>query len=263
VLEEVERHINRSRAYSRSSSWVGDVPYLYSAFAIAGGAPAGFASWLENFVGEHDPVQDIAEYLSRSHHIFLESATEHDRVPKDLADAIRKVWQDVHTQRRGQADPHQLLRLAAHDSETYLHVLSSRLREHGKAPLGYTHWWLTLDTKARGIMDRIDPTLRPAINIGPVLSIDYLIRYLSFGPSRDKVDVTGTGLAKIYADALIDRIPNELMALVTDLRAQHANLPENIVQRRIRDTLNHERSRIGIIDANGLINPADLLDAVY
>lgn len=263
VLEEIERHINRSKAYSRSSNWVGDVPYLYGAYVIAGGAQAAFANWLENFVGAHDPVQDIAEYLSRSHHIILESAAEHDQVPKELADAIRTVWQDIHTQRRGQADPHQLLRLAAHDAETYLHVLSSRIRQHGKAPLGYTHWWLTLDTKARGIMDKVDPSLRPAINIGPVLSIDYLIRYLSFGPSRDRVDATGTALAKVYADTLIDSIPTELMALVTELRTQHADLPENVVQRRIRDTLNHERSRLGSIDAGGLINPADLLDAVY
>jgi hypothetical protein len=174
VLEEVERHINRSKSYSRSPSWEGNVPFLYSAYAIAGKTRAGFAKWLENFIGEHDPVQDIANYFSRYHRVVLESAAEHDRVPRKLADAIRQIWQDVHSERRGQADPHQLLRFAAHDAETYLYVLSSRLGQHGKAPLGYTHWWLTLDTKARGIMEKVDFSLRPAINIGPVLSIDYL-----------------------------------------------------------------------------------------
>lgn len=263
VLEEVERHINRSRAYSRSHKWDGDVPFLYSTYAFAGGTRAGFAKWLENFVGEHDPVQDIADYVGRYHRIVLESAAEHDRVPKELADAIHHIWQDVHNARRSQADPHQLLRLAAHDAETYLYVLSSRLSQHGKAPLGYTHWWLTLDSKARGIMDKVDPSLRPAISIGPVLSIDYLIRYLAFGPSRDRVDVTGTALAKVYADALIEPIPTELMALVTELRTKHADLSENVVQRRIRDTLNYERSRLGTLDAGGVINPADLLDAAY
>jgi hypothetical protein len=112
-------------------------------------------------------------------------------------------------------------------------------------------------------MERVPSTLRPAINIGPVLSIDYLLRYLSFGPSRDRVDVTGAALAKVYADALIEPIPSELMALVTELRTEHADLSENVVQRRIRDTLNVERSRLGAIDAGGLINPGDLLDAAY
>jgi hypothetical protein len=75
--------------------------------------------------------------------------------------------------------------------------------------------------------------------------------------------VTGAALAKVYADTLIEPIPTELMALVTELRSQHVDMPENVVQRRIRDTLNHERSRLGTIDAGGLINPADLLDAAY
>lgn len=188
VLEEVERHINRSRSFARSisnvssSNWKGDVPFLYSAYAITGGQPLSFSSWLENFVGEHDLIQDIADHLRSNHHIVLESASDHEHVPKALADAIRQVWQDVHTERRGSADQGQLLRLAAHDAETYLHVLSSRIGQKGKAPLGYTNWWLTLDSKARGIMDRVEYTLRPAINIGPVLSIDYLLRYLAFGP---------------------------------------------------------------------------------
>lgn len=259
VLEEVERHINRSRAYSRSSNWDADVPFLYSSYAMAGGNRHGFSPWLENFVGDYDPVQDIADYFSRYHRIALESAAEHDRVPKGLADAVRHAWQDVHTQRRGQADPH-LLRLAEHDSETYLYVLSSRLGQQGKAPLGYTHWWLTLDSKARGIMDQIDPSLRPAMTIGPVLSIDYLIRYLAFGPSREKVDLTGAALAKVYAEALIEPIPAELMALVEEIRAKHADMSENVVQRQIRDTLNRERSRLGALDSGGLINPTDLLD---
>lgn len=263
VLEEIERHINRSKAYVRSPNWEGYVPFLFSAYAIAGGTKAGFASWIEKFVGEHDPVQDIADYLRRYHDIMLESASHHDRVSKELADAVRQIWQDVHTERRATGDPHQPLRLAAHDAEMYLHVLSSRMAQRGKAPLGYTDWWLTLDSKARGIMDRVDSSLRPTINIGPVLSIDYLIRYLAFGPSRDRVDVTGAALARVYADTLVEPIPSELMALVTELRTKHADLPENVIQRRIRDTLNQERSRLGAIDAGGLINPADLLDAVY
>ncbi|MGI4730214.1 MAG: hypothetical protein ACRYFW_00525 [Janthinobacterium lividum] len=262
VLEEIERHINRSKAYARSNEWHGDVPFLYSSYALAGGVVTGFSKWLERFIGDLDPVQDISDYLQRYHHILLESAANHEKVPQSLADGIRQAWQDVTMERRS-GDANQLHKLAAHDAEMYLHVLSSRLGQQGRAPLGYTDWWLTLDTKARRIMDRVEPTLRPRINTGPVLSIDYLIRYLSFGPSRERVDVTGTALAKIYADTLVEPIPPELMSLVTQLRAQHADLAENVVERRIRDTLNSERSRLGVIDAGGPLSPSDLLAAAY
>lgn len=262
VLEEIERHINRSKSYVSLESWVGSVPFLFSVFAMSGGTKSAFSSWTEKFVGTQDPIQDLADYLSKSHRISLESASTHDHVSETLAQAVRGAWQDVHTERR-RSDDQQLLRLAAHDAEMYLHVLSSRLHQHGRAPLGYTDWWLTLDSKARTIMDRVDRELRPKVNIGPVLSIDYLIRYLAFGPSRNKVDVTGSSLARVYADILVEPIPSELMSLVTELRTKHADLPENVVQRRIRDTLNRERSRLGLIDAGGPIGPADLLDAVY
>lgn len=263
VFEEVERHINLSLVHLRSHSWQGPVPFLYSAYTIAGKNKLGFASWIENFVGEDDPVQDIADYFQRNHGIRLESAEQHGAVPVALADAIRQAWQAVHTERRSSNDL-QALRMASHDAETYLHVLSSRISQRGKAPLGYTSWWLTLDSKARTIMDRVPASLRPAVNTGPVLSIDFLIRYLAFGPSRDRTDVIGTALAKVYADTLIEPIPAELMAMVTSLREKNADLSENVVQRKIRDTLNRERSRLGVFDGGaGLVNPADLLDAVY
>jgi len=262
VAEEIERHINRSLAYARAPVWNGDVPFLFSAYAIAGGAKSGFPHWIENFIGEHDPVQDVADYLRTTHGVKLESAADHQAVPQKLADAIREIWQEIHTERRASNDI-KALRLAEHDAEMYLHVLSSRIAQRGKAPLGYTSWWLTLDSKARGIMERVEAALRPSVNIGPVLSLDYLIRYLAFGPSREKVDVTGAALARVYADALVEPIPSSLMNLVTELREKHAALPENIVQRRIRDTLNLERSRLGAVDAGGIINPADLLDSVY
>jgi hypothetical protein len=263
VFEEVERHINLSLVHTRSQSWHGQVPFLYLAYIVAGKSKLGFASWIENFVGENDPVQDIADYLRGQHGIQLESAEMHDAVPQDLADAIRHAWQEVHTERRSSNDA-QALRMASHDSEMYLHVLSSRITQRGKAPLGYTDWWLTLDSKARTLMDRVPAALRPSVNIGPVLSVDFLIRYLAFGPSRDRTDVIGTALSKVYADTLIEPIPEELMALVTSLREKNAELPEHVVQRKIRDTLNRERSRSGVFDGGQtVVNPADLLDIVY
>ena len=263
VLEEIERHINKCKSYISLPQWEGPVPFLFSEFAIAGGLKSRFRGWIEEFVGPYDPIEDISSYLRHKHDISLEDPKAHDDVSPELADEIRRIWQDVHVHRRGTADTQLSLRLAEHDIEVYLHILSSRINQHGRAPLGYSDWWLTLDSMARRIIDKVDTALRPAINIGPTLSIDYLIRYLAFGPRRDRVDVTGADLAKIYADVIIEPIPDELMNLVTELREQHADLSENVVQRRIRDTLNHERSRLGILDGGGLVKPSDLLDFAY
>lgn len=263
VIEEVERHINRSKAYARSTSWNGNVPFLYSSYVMTGKSKGGFTNWTETFVGEYDPIQDISEYLHQYHGIILESASSHENVSNELANAVQTAWENVHINRRPEGDPVQLQRLAAHDSEVYLHILSSRIDQRGKAPLGYTNWWLTLDSRARVIIDEIDSEIRPNINIGPVLSIDYLIRYLAFGPCRDRVDLRGAALAKVYADTIVETIPPELMALMEELRKKQADLPENVIQRRIRDTLNRERSGGSAIGSSGTIHPADLLDTVY
>lgn len=101
-------------------------------------------------------------------------------------------------------------------------------------------------------MNRIDKDLRPAVNVGPVMSLDYLLRYLAFGPNREKVDLTGSALAKIYADALIEPLPVEMIETLDNIRADNIDVPEAIVQRRIRDRLNEERSKLGAIDSLSL-----------
>jgi hypothetical protein len=258
MLIEIERHIHLCKTYVKSQRWSGTVPYLVSAYVHANGKVTTFNSWVERFVGEIDPIEDIAEYLRTEHNILLESADNHDRVETALGDAIRHAWQEVHTERRSTGDDNSLL-LAAHDAEVYLHVLSSRIGQQGRSPFGYTTWWLTLDSKAKHIMTKVDKSLRPDFKIGPVLSVDYLIRYLSLGPSRDKVDLTGAALAKVYADALVDPVPSELMATMTELREKHSALPHTVIQRRIRDTLNSEKSKRGSLG----MNSKEVIDAVY
>jgi hypothetical protein len=201
--------------------------------------------------------------ISRFHEIDLTSASDHKFVNEELKNLIVQLWREVHYERRGPADRNLADRLASHDSEIYLHVLSSRIDQMGRTPLGYTDWWLTLDTKARGVFRSIDKKLLSGLKIGPVMSIDYLIRYLAFGPRRDKVNTTDIALAKIYSDTIAELIPPQMIDLVIELRKTHAKLPEYLVQRRIRDALNNERSRAGRIDSGGLTNAADNLDSSY
>lgn len=254
VLEEVERHINKCRLFLRLPSWNGPVPFLLAEFLKLGGSENAFDPWVENFVGDVDPLQDIADYLRSSHNIKLESAADHPNVGEALAIAITAEWHRLHIDRRESTagDPMHAIRLANHDAEMYLHVLSSRIGQRGKAPLGYSDWWLTLDRSARGVMNRIDKDIKPAINIGPVMSLDYLLRYLAFGPNREKVDLSGAALAKVYADALVEPLPVDMIEALDNIRAENLDVPEAIVQRRIRDRLNDERSKLGEIDANPL-----------
>lgn len=265
VLEEVERHINKCMTFLRRNVWNGPVPYLLAAFLRFGGTERSFTPWVENFAGDSDPIQDIADYLRSNHNIRLESAADHPNVSDDLASAITAEWQRLHIERRDatSGDTVHAIRLANHDAENYLHVLSSRIGQRGKAPLGYSDWWLTLDRSARSVMSKIDESLRPAINIGPVLSLDYLLRYLAFGPNRERVDLSGVALAKVYADALIEPLPVEMIEMLEGVRADNVDVPEAIVQRRIRDRLNEERSRLGEIDANSLDQVNDALRNAY
>ncbi|WP_159977759.1 MULTISPECIES: hypothetical protein [unclassified Novosphingobium] len=261
VLEELERHINKCLTFIRSDSWNGPVPYLLASYLRFGGKEGHFAAWVETFVGKNDPVQDIADYLRADHSIRLEVADDHTNVSEELARAVETEWQNIHVERRAKmsGDTTHALRLASHDSETFLHVLSSRIGQRGRAPLGYSNWWLTLDRSARSLLSRIEPDLVPKINTGPVISLDFLLRYLAFGPNREKVDLTGAGLAKIYADALIEPLPAEMIEALEAIRADNHDVPEAIVQRRIRDHLNDERSKTNALDTLPL---DDILDAI-
>jgi hypothetical protein len=265
ILEEVERHINRCKVFIRTPNWNGSVPYLYFSYVQFGGRPDKFGGWAERFIGDVDPIQDLADYLRINHRIYVGSADAHPNVPENLARAIRAAWQSIHEARRENLDGNliQAFRLAAHDAENYLHILSSRIGEKGRAPLGYSDWWLTLDRRARDIWDMIPLELRPRVNVGPIMSIDYLIRYLAFGPNREKVDLTGGSLARVYTDVLFEPASPELLHVMERIREENKDLPENIVQRRIRDKLNVERSRMGEMDSVGIDGAADALRKIY
>jgi hypothetical protein len=55
VLEEVERHMNRSVACWRGSSpWQGKTPFLFGVYTASGRPPSAFASWIEQFAVKYD-----------------------------------------------------------------------------------------------------------------------------------------------------------------------------------------------------------------
>src|SRR5262249_26079434 len=71
VVEEVERHINRSLSCARTATreWRTGVPFLYSAYVLSGWGRGTFVQWAENFRGPERPEDDVRDYLSEVHGI--------------------------------------------------------------------------------------------------------------------------------------------------------------------------------------------------
>lgn len=263
VLEEVERHLNRSRQYARSNSWEGNVPYVCARYILGGGKKDKFSSWLENFMGTFSPEQDLADYLKKLG-VFVEQPPEPDNLPRELRDAVFEYWRKVQDARRGGVEVYNLAvdRLARHDAENTLAVLAERAKQHGKSSLGYSSWWLTLDRYAFKMGQDIDRDVWLSVKHSPVLSLDFLLKYLTFGPARDQVHDSDQNISRIFSTQLTESLPAELLSMAEAVRTECDGLEEHIVQRRIRDKLNEAKLQLGEAHQGGLENVDAAINAM-
>lgn len=256
VVEEVERHMNRSLAYGRARHWEGHVPFLAAAFELAGGEAAHIGGWLEEFRGEARPEDDIVAYLREEAAVEVRGlADEVASAPGDLREAVYAEWRQVQESRRRrsatQLDVATSVRLADHDAENYLGVMQRR-RRTTDSQFGYTAWWLTLDRSAYKIHARLARHLA-APPPPPILSPDFLTQYLSIGPIRQYLkEGTETRLPLMLEVGALDFVSPELLATAQQVRRQFAGRPRRIVNRKIRDILDAERRREGPIARAGL-----------
>lgn len=255
IIEEIERHLNRSLQCARSSNWIGDIPYVLARYTINGGSKIQFSSWLEQFRGDYNPEQDISDYLS-DFGINIETPEDSDRIPEHVKNAISSYWQKVQDKRRGGNEGFNMVsdRLARHDVENCLTVLASRFGEAGRSPLGHKCWWLTLDKAAFRMADDLDRDAWSEIRHSPVLSLDFLIQYLSFYPSNQNVLNFDKSASRIFSTALLESIPPELISIAEKVRSDCTGLEERVIQRKIRDALDRAKSDIGSIHQAGLDN---------
>lgn len=139
VVEEVERHLNLCRTYVRSTDWHGRVPYVFSRFVETGRPIGTFPTWLETIVGDHRPLDDIADFLSEVAGVEVEPPVTPENIPEDVIRSIREYWQVVQERRRSEEGFNSAAyRLAEHDSENYLTALAQRRRASGASVLGYS-----------------------------------------------------------------------------------------------------------------------------
>lgn len=265
ILEEIERHLNLCVIYTRESTWKGRVPYVFSRYVFAGKPVNSFLSWVEQFRGNHQPVQDIADYLNDEFGIELDDPVVSDALEEEVVAGIREYWKKIHQDRRGgQEGPFSISanRLAEHDAENILSVLSDRRMQAGKSPLGYTSWLLTLDSAARKMLQALETNVREKVRHSPIISVDFLLKYMAFGPSRDRVVQTAQRMPYVFIDPIME-VPTELLEVASATRKESQNLPERIIQRRIRDAMDREKMKMGPVQIAGLSGSTEAIASMF
>jgi hypothetical protein len=258
VVEELDRHINRAEICSRTTGiWEGRYPFLLEAFLQAGRPPNEFSSWSEIFRGPHRPLDDIIGFLQERFSVVCRDLeTQELGAASELRHAVQEAWYEIHSRRRerfgGSIDQIALNRLSRHDTENYVGVIQQR-RQEKASPLGYSAWWLTLDRSALSISDTIARDFDVQAPDSPILSIDFLAQYLTFGPMRTRVSKTSLRALPVALEPrLVPFLTRDLLDEASRIRAEMKDLPEALVRRRVRDRLDSERRRMGPLAARGV-----------
>jgi hypothetical protein len=269
VLEELSGHMNRCLACVRQSfqSWEGDIPFLLSLFVSSGRGIGSFPSWIEQFRGDVHPEEDLADYLSDFMGIGTRSLeSEASKVTDVIRYAVQEVWREAHMHRKDRKgyriDDLTVDKLIRHDEESYVGILGLRSNQD-RQDVGYTSWWLTLDSAAYRMQNQVQNRTNQRIDHSPVMSLDYLASNLCFGPLRSHQEGKSWVLPIFLDWNFWFNVPGELMALAQQVRDECAGLPENVVQRRVRDRLDDERKRIGLQAQGGNRLIQDTIESAF
>ncbi|MET8380439.1 hypothetical protein [Streptomyces microflavus] len=258
IVEEVSSHMHRSLTYARvvgqGKLWGDSVPFLAAAHAASGRETAALGSWLENFRGSEQPLEDVADYLSEVHGIRIQELNdEADTADIALRGAVQEIWYEARSRRlKNKFPPATVQILVNHDVECYLGVVQRRRKEN-KSPLGFNSWWLTLDGTAFKINDLLRSRVTGDPPLSPVMSPDFLLRYLEIGPLRAQVSKSMRNELPVMLDvSFLEGVSPHIMQAVEQVRAEHSNLPGRVLRRKIRDTINRLKSSRGRIADGGV-----------
>jgi hypothetical protein len=87
----------------------------------------------------------------------------------------------------------------------------------------------------------------------PVMSADFLVNYLAFGPMRRRVTKDAEShlpLLMVLGNAA--QLTPELMTEAENVRNQLKDLPERLIRREVRDRLDRARASIGPVANQGM-----------
>lgn len=259
VAIEIISHMNISAACARHKSieWRGRIPYLYFHYLKSGRNPIEFANWLELFRGDSRPEDDIVDYLNQEFSIERESLEEKSiLVSEDLRWAVERLWAEAHKTRRSNGhsniDEEITIQLIQHDVENYLGVVALRETEQVNE-FGYKHWWLTLDSIAWQIRDKIKIEFKEKTPPSPLLSLDFLVNNLAFGPNRRSISKeTEQTLPLMFDLEVFEFMPTKFLEIAEKAREENQGLPEYVIRRKVRDACDRAKRKAGCITKLGL-----------
>lgn len=254
VINEVLHHIQISVLCSSKGSafWKGKVPFLYSSYLENGDNPIAFSKWVDIFRGKESPEDDLLDYLNHESNIELKDLTDaSDKIDSNLRFAVERLWQEAHIVRR-KGEQHMIdekttALLIKNDVESYLGIIALRKEEQTK-DLGYKNWWLTIDSIAWRIREKIKIEFKDETPYSPLMSLDFLLNSFSFGPSRSLLDRNEEQHLPLFLDfELSEFMPAEILELAERTRLESESLPEHVIKRNVRDACNKLRRHCGAI----------------
>jgi hypothetical protein len=259
VVEEVERHMNRSLACSRmpTSQWDGSIPFMFERYIAIGRDRSMFSKWLENFRGDNRPLDDLTEYLELNFQIKKKSLDdERKRSSTELRAALSQIWHDRYERHRllykRVIDPMIITALVDHDIECYAGVVQIRKSEN-LSPFGYGAWWLTVDRQTYDLKSKLRERMTETPPDSPVMSADFLINYLAFGPMRKFVPkAKESRLPLLMLLSNVIPLTQELIEEAAEIRKNIQGLPERVIQRQVRDGLDRARATLGVVAKLGM-----------
>ena len=90
---------------------------------------------------------------------------------------------------------------------------------------------------------------RAMIKHNPVISLDFLARYLALGPHRAKTTVA-SGAVFTYMSELADAVPDELIEAAQRIRTESSGLSERLIRRRISTGIDKLRTIYGPVQGS-------------
>ncbi|MCK4681817.1 hypothetical protein KAT59_02170, partial [Candidatus Bipolaricaulota bacterium] len=251
VILEINSHMNTALACSQysPSSWRGRTPYLYYQYLHTGKPASEFSKWLSLFRGTERAEEDISQFLSDMFGVRRVGLSEETvKVDDDLRWAAGRLWAAAHQERRRNAqqiDAAITRQLIEHDLETYLGVIALR-QEEQVTELGYRHWLLTLDKIAWQIRDRLREEFAAKTPPSPLLSLDFLVKNLTFGPERRHLTRSEEQSLPIVLDIeMSESMPQDILQIADQVRRDNEGLPEYVIRRKVRDEIDKARRRRG------------------
>lgn len=116
-------------------------------------------------------------------------------------------------------------------------------KENPDSPLGYRHWWLTLDRVAIGLSGALRDALGKDAPNSPAMDPSYLVRVLRMSRTRTKIDPS----LRLDLPVLLDlrfrsHRPLDLIRTAETLREQNSDKSERVIRHIIRDRMDELRT---------------------